>query len=307
MRIAFAGTPQAAVPTLDALVAAGHDIAVVLTREDAPVGRKRILTPSPVAERAEALEIPTVRANRIDASVTEQLLGSGAELGVVVAYGAIIPEALLNGPKHDWINLHFSQLPRWRGAAPVQQAIIAGDIESGIAVFQLETGLDTGPTYVNRAVPIEPHETAGELLSRLASAGADDVVDVVAAIEQGRAVASAQEGEATYAAKLHAGLGRIDWTISAERIDQLVRGVTPEPGAVTVHDGARIKVLRGRPEGDATPTADRIAGSVVAESGQVVVQTLRGYYLLETVQPAGKRPMAAADWFRGQRDDVVFT
>lgn len=307
MRIAFAGTPAVAVPTLDALVAAGHDVAVVLTREDAPQGRKRVMTPSVVAARAEALGIPVVRANRIDDAAAAAVLDYDIDLGVVVAYGGIIRPPLLDEPAHGWINLHFSQLPRWRGAAPVQQAIIAGDRESGVAVFQLEAGLDTGPTYVNRAVPIGAHETAGELLERLAVDGATDVVDVVADLERGTAIATPQSGEVTHAGKLHAKLGRIDWTIHAQRIDELVRGVTPEPGASTMLNGERFKVLRGRPSGDDRPaSAEHEAGAVALEGSDVRVQTLRGGYVLETVQPAGKRAMSASDWFRGQRDHVVF-
>ncbi|MFD2673861.1 methionyl-tRNA formyltransferase [Gulosibacter bifidus] len=307
MRIAFAGTPEVAVPTLDALVGAGHDVAVVLTREDAPQGRKRVMTPSAVAAKAEALGIPVVRANQIDDAVAAAVLDHNIELGVVVAYGGIIRPPLLDEPAHGWINLHFSQLPRWRGAAPVQQAIIAGDRDSGVAVFQLEAGLDTGPTYVNRAVPIGAHETAGELLERLAVDGAADVVDVVADLERGTAIATPQSGEVTHAGKLHAKLGRIDWTIHAQRIDELVRGVTPEPGASTMLNGERFKVLRGRPSSDDRPaTADHEAGAVALEGGEVRVQTLRGGYVLETVQPAGKRAMSASDWFRGQRDRVVF-
>lgn len=306
MRIAFAGTPQVAVPTLDALVTAGHDVAVVLTREDAPVGRKRVLTPSPVAQRATELEIPTVRANRITDEVANLVLDYEFDLGVVVAYGGLIRTPLLDQPKHGWINLHFSQLPRWRGAAPVQQAIIAGDTHSGVSVFQLEEGLDTGPTFINRPVEILPHETAGELLERLAEDGSNDVIQVVAAIASGTAIAIAQTGEPTHAAKLHAKLGRIDWTIAAHRIDELVRGVTPEPGASTTFAGERFKVLRGHVTGSAPATEDREAGSVFFEDGEVRVQTLAGHYVLDQVQPAGKRAMAATDWFRGQRERVIF-
>ena len=306
MRIVFAGTPQVAVPTLDALIDAGHEVAAVLTREDAPVGRKRIMTPSPVAQRAEELDIPIVRANRIDDAVTEQICAYEPQLGVVVAYGGIIPSKLLAAPAHGWINLHFSQLPRWRGAAPVQQAIIAGDDTSGIAVFQLEAGLDTGPTFVNRSVPIGAHETAGELLTRLANDGAKDVTETVSAIDAGTAVATPQSGEVTHAPKLHAKLGRIDWTIDAQRIDQLVRGVTPEPGASTTLDGQRFKVLRGHAVGDEPACAERVCGTVFEHEGEVRVQTRTGHYVLDEVQPAGKRAMNANDWFRGQRAEVVF-
>lgn len=303
MRIAFAGTPHAAVPTLEALVAAGHDVVAVLTREDAPVGRKRVLTPSPVAARAEELGLHVVRANRVTDEAATELLDRGFDLGVVVAYGGILRSPLLDTPRHGWINLHFSQLPRWRGAAPVQRAIMAGDEASGIAVFQLEAGLDTGPTFVNRSVEIGAHETAGELLERLAELGAPDVVATVAGIETGAAEATPQSGHATTAAKLTVRNGFVDWQRSAAEIDALVRGVTPEPGAASERDGQRIKLLRGAVA--ETTHAAGAPGEVSEREGRIVVATGEGSYELLEVQPAGKKPMSAADWWRGQRGAAV--
>ncbi|MFD2758906.1 methionyl-tRNA formyltransferase [Gulosibacter faecalis] len=303
MRIVFAGTPEVAVPTLEALVSAGHEIAAVLTREDAPVGRRRVLTPSPVAQRAEELGLTVVRANRITDEIAHQLLATEFELGVVVAYGGLIRTPLLDTPKYGWINLHFSQLPRWRGAAPVQRAVMAGDATSGVAVFQLEAGLDTGPTYVNRAVEIGAHETAGDLLNRLAQLGAPEVTATVASIADGSARAEPQSGEATTAPKLTNADGRVDWTETSETIDARVRGVTPEPGAATELAGQRVKLLRGRAS---EAYASGEPGTVTAVDGLVLVATGAGAYQLLEVQPAGKRPMAAADWFRGQHGEVRF-
>lgn len=303
MRIVFAGTPQAAVPTLEALVAAGHEVVAVLTREDAPVGRKRVLTPSPVAQRAAELGLDVVRANRVTDEVAAELLGREFDLGVVVAYGGILRSPLLDEPPYGWINLHFSQLPRWRGAAPVQRAIMAGDAASGIAVFQLEAGLDTGPTFVNRPVEIEQDETAGELLARLAELGAPDVVETVAAIAAGTAEARPQRGEPTTAAKLSVRDGLVDWHRGAAEIDALVRGVTPEPSAATELGGQRFKLLRGRVA--AATHAPGAPGRVSEVAGSIVVATGEGSYELIEVQPAGKNAMRAADWWRGQRGAEV--
>jgi methionyl-tRNA formyltransferase len=284
MRIVFAGTPEVAVPTLEALVSAGHEIAAVLTREDAPVGRRRVLTPSPVAQRAEELGLTVVRANRITDEIAHQLLATEFELGVVVAYGGLIRTPLLDTPKYGWINLHFSQLPRWRGAAPVQRAVMAGDATS-------------------RAVEIGAHETAGDLLNRLAQLGAPEVTATVASIADGSARAEPQSGEATTAPKLTNADGRVDWTETSETIDARVRGVTPEPGAATELAGQRVKLLRGRAS---EANASGEPGTVTAVDGLVLVATGAGAYQLLEVQPAGKRPMAAADWFRGQHGEVRF-
>lgn len=301
MRIAFAGTPEAAVPTLDGLVAAGHEIVVVITREDAPTGRKRRLTPSAVAARAAALGLPIIKTNRIDAVVTEQVLDLAPELGVVVAFGGLIREPLLTGPTHGWINLHFSLLPKWRGAAPVQRAIMSGEPNSGIAVFQLEAGLDAGPTFVNREVAIEIDETAGELLSRLAVTGVSDVLETIGAIADGSAIAKPQTGEPTHAAKLETGDGIIDWRQAAPILHAQIRGVTPDPGASTTWNGERFKIHRV----SLAEAEDLAPGEVLLRDRQVLVGCGSGALQLIEVQPAGKRAMAAADWLRGVQDDEV--
>lgn len=299
MRLVFAGTPAVAIPTLEALVAAGHEISAVITREDAPTGRRRILTPSPVAARAEELGLSVIRANRLDDGVAARVLETGPELGVVVAYGGLIREPLLHGPRHGWINLHFSRLPQWRGAAPVQRAVLNADTETGISVFELEAGLDTGPTYVNRAVPLAPFETSGAVLERLAAEGAGDVVATVAALAAGTATAVPQHGTPTHAAKLTGADGRIDWSDSLERVRARILGATPEPGATTIWRGGRLKILEIEAANEVNPGA----GEIERHDGQIVVGTADGVLGLVRVQPAGKPAMSAGDWWRGLRSE----
>jgi methionyl-tRNA formyltransferase len=300
MRLIFAGSPAAAVPSLRELIAGPHEVAAVVTREDAPIGRKRILTPTPVATAAEESGIPVIRANRL-AAVQDELLAIDADLGVVVAYGGLIREPILSAPRHGWINLHFSLLPRWRGAAPVQHALIAGDVETGAAVFQLVPELDAGPVFASERAAIGRVQTAGHLLESLSESGARLLAGVVDDITAGTAVATPQEGEVTLAPKLGLDDARLDWTQPAARIDARRRGVTPEPGATTSLDGERFKVL------DATiaHSAPRLDPGVVALRGRSVhVGTADDPLELLTVQPAGKRPMPAVDWWRGRPGDA---
>ncbi len=292
----FAGSPAAAVPSLRELVAGPHEVVAVITREDAPLGRKRVLTATPVAEAAVAAGIPVIKANRL-AAVQDELLALDAELGVVVAYGGLIREPMLSAPRHGWINLHFSLLPRWRGAAPVQHALIAGDAETGAAVFQLVPELDAGPVFATERVAVGRVQTAGHLLESLAASGAALLAGVVDAIAAGTAVAVPQEGEVTLAPKLDLGDARLDWAQPADRVDARRRGVTPEPGATTLLDGERFKVL------DATIAHDapRLDPGLVALRGRAVhVGTATDPLELLEVQPAGKRAMPALDWWRGR-------
>jgi methionyl-tRNA formyltransferase len=294
MRLVFAGTPAVAVPSLAAL-ASGHDIAAVITREDAPLGRKRVLTPSPVAAAAEERGLPVIRANRLREEVTEQVRELAPDLGVIVAYGGLVREPLLSLPRLGWINLHFSLLPRWRGAAPVQHAVIAGDRETGAAVFQLVPELDAGDVFAELRRPIGPDETAGELLEALAADGAALLADTVDRLEAGTAVATPQTGEPTLAPKLTIDDGRLDFTRAADEVYARLRGVTPEPGAHALLNGERFKILRAaRTSGEALPP-----GSVEARGRSIVVGTGTEPLELLIVQPAGKRAMPAADWWRG--------
>lgn len=302
MRIAFAGTPAVAVPTLQALVAAGHDVAVVITRPDAPLGRKRVLTPSPVADAAEALGIPVVKAARLDDEATAAIVGFGVELGVIVAYGGLVREPLLSAPTHGWINLHFSLLPLWRGAAPVQRSMMAGDAVTGIAVFQLVAALDAGDIFASHEVPVPDDATAGEFLDELAVLGAPIVASVVGDIEAGTALAVPQKGEASVAAKLEREDGRINWNQSAAAVYAQLRGVTPEPGAFTTIAGTPLKVLRAaRSDSEKRPAP----GEIYLDGKAVVIGTADVPLHLVTVQPTGKAAMPAADWWRGLRTESL--
>ena len=298
MRLVFAGTPAVAVPTLDALVSAGHEIAAVVTRPDAPLGRKRVLTPSPVAAAAERLGLPVIRAARLDDDATARIVALRAELGVIVAYGGLVREPLLSAPAHRWINLHFSLLPAWRGAAPVQRSVMAGDAVTGASVFQLVPALDAGDVFATVETPIAEGETSGELLDRLAELGAPLTADVVGAIAAGTAVAVPQQGEVSLAPKLDGQDGRIVWDRPVADVWSQIRGVTPEPGAFTLLDEARLKVHRAVPV-STMPTDPPAPGTIVSVDGLVLVGTADTPLQLLEVQPAARTAMPAADWWRG--------
>ncbi|MBT2596926.1 methionyl-tRNA formyltransferase [Arthrobacter sp. ISL-72] len=305
MRVLFAGTPAVAVPSLDALVQAGFDVVAVLTRPDAPIGRKRVLTPSPVAARATDLGIDVIHAAKVDADVTATIAALAPDIAAIVAYGGLIPRAALDVPRHGWINLHFSLLPAWRGAAPVQRAVIAGDDITGAVTFLLEEGLDTGPVFGTLTESVRPDDTSGALLERLSHSGAVLLSQTLSAIESGRAAAVPQSGEVSLAPKLGIDDGRIDWREPALAVGRRARGVTPEPGAWTTLDGQRVKlepvVLRN--DGPALQP-----GRVLLHGKSVLVGTGSHPVELTRIQPSGKKMMAAADWARGQAalEGVVF-
>jgi methionyl-tRNA formyltransferase len=303
LRIVFAGSPAAAVPSLRALLASPHDVVAVVTREDSPQGRKRVLTPTPVAKVAEQAGIPVVKANRLG-PVTDELMALGTDLGVVVAYGGLIREPLLSAPRLGWINLHFSVLPRWRGAAPVQRAIMAGDQETGAAVFQLVPELDAGPVFAVERHPIGRNQSAAHLLESLADSGAGVLTRVVDELAAGTAVATPQSGDPTLAPKLTLEDGRIDWEQDAAEVDALIRGVTPEPGAFTSVDGERLKVHEAAIAHDVAAIPP---GRIEGRGGRVLAGTSGVPLELLRVQPAGKREMAAADWWRGRDGEPVVT
>ncbi|MEI5582931.1 MULTISPECIES: methionyl-tRNA formyltransferase [unclassified Agromyces] len=298
LRIVFAGTPAAAVPSLERLAASRHEVVGVVTRPPAPLGRKRVLTPSPVSSAAERLGVPVVDASRLDDDATARIAALRPDLGVIVAYGGLVREPLLSTPRHGWINLHFSALPAWRGAAPVQRALIAGDAELGASVFRLVPELDAGDVFATRTRPVEPGETAGAALESLAASGADLVAEVVDAIADGTAVATPQQGEPTFAPKLTIDDGRLDWRRTTAEVDARYRGVTPEPGAHTEVDGVRVKVLEAGPAASGDwPEPE--PGEVRGDRRRVIVGTADGALELRRVQPAGRTAMAAADWWRG--------
>jgi methionyl-tRNA formyltransferase len=297
LEIVFAGSPAAAVPSLQALTASRHEILAVLTREDSPQGRKRVLTQTPVANAADQLVLPTIKANRLAGAATEQLVELQPDLGVIVAYGGLVREPLLSAPRLGWINLHFSLLPRWRGAAPVQRAIIAGDEVTGASVFQLVPELDAGDVFGHLTQSIGARETSGHLLDSLALSGAELLVRVVDAIADGSARAIPQVGDVTLAPKLTIDDGHIDFTAHASTVDSLIRGVTPEPGAFTMIDGQRVKVLEAVIARD---TAALAPGTIALQDGRVLAGTATDPMKLLVVQPAGKTAMTAADWWRGR-------
>lgn len=297
MRVVFAGSPAAAVPSLRRLADGPHEIVAVITREDSPQGRRGVLTPTPVAVVAEELGLPVIRANRLAGAATEQVEELAPDLGVIVAYGGLVREPLLSAPRLGWINLHFSLLPRWRGAAPVQRAIIAGDDVTGATVFQLVPELDAGDIYGRLTESIGAVQTAGNLLDSLSDSGAELLARVVDALADGSARAEAQQGDVTLAPKLSLADGEIDFGQPAEVVSALIRGVTPEPGAFTTIDGARLKVL------DATIARDlpRLAPGALALSGKaVIVGTATDPIQLVSVHPAGRKAMDAGSWWRGR-------
>ncbi|WP_105030115.1 methionyl-tRNA formyltransferase [Arthrobacter ruber] len=315
MRVLFAGTPEVAIPSLRALVDAGFDVAAVLTRVDAPVGRKRVLTPSPVAVAAEALGLPVLKANRFTTELIGALAALDLDAAAIVAYGGIVPPAGLAVPRHGWINLHFSVLPAWRGAAPVQHAVLAGDAITGATTFRLEEGLDTGPVFGVMTETLEPSATSGEVLERLASSGAVLLVQTLAGIDAGQVTATPQAGEPSLAPKLSIDHARIRWSDPAPAVRRRVNAVTPEPGAWSLLDGQRLKLGPVRPAsvghgasadvavpGVLAPGAVRLAGR------EVLVGTGTDPLALGEVQPAGKKMMNALDWARGAiaRGELVF-
>ena len=297
LNIVFAGSPAAAVPSLQALAASRHRIRSVLTRTDSEQGRRRTLTPTAVGTAADALDLPVIKANRLAGAATEQIAALAPDLGVIVAYGGLVREPLLSAPRHGWINLHFSLLPRWRGAAPVQHAVIAGDAVTGAAVFQLVPELDAGDVFATLTRPIGGNETAGHLLGALAVDGAGLLARVVDSIADGTATATPQSGDVTIAPKLTIEDARIDWSADATAVHDRIRGVSPEPGAFTFVDGDRLKVH------DAVIARDQPAvppGHIVGVGPHVLVGTASDPIELLSVQPAGRKAMRAADWWRGR-------
>ncbi|MEO6142430.1 MAG: methionyl-tRNA formyltransferase [Dermatophilaceae bacterium] len=314
MRLVFAGTPEVAIPSLDALSSSSHDVVAVLTRPDAPSGRGRSLVVSPVKERALKLGIEVLTPGRPgDPTFGARLRELAPDVCPVVAYGALIPLTALTIPTHGWINLHFSLLPAWRGAAPVQHAIMAGDEVTGATTFLIEQGLDTGPTFGLMTEVIKPDDTAGDLLIRLAQAGAGLLLATLDALEAGDLHAVSQPSDGvSLAPKITVQDARISWGTPALAIDRHIRGCTPAPGAWTTFRGERLKLRPVTPEPfdpnhpDRQGTADSLPqapGEIVATKRAVRVGTASGTVRLGMVQPHGKKPMAAEDWARGVRVD----
>ncbi|MBL3700134.1 methionyl-tRNA formyltransferase [Leucobacter luti] len=311
MRIVFAGTPEFAVPSLRALVAAGHEVIGVITREDAPLGRKRVLTPSPVAAAAEQLGLPVLRANRLDAAATEWVAERAPELGVIVAYGGLVREPLLSLPAHGWINLHFSELPRWRGAAPVQRALEAGEQQLGVTVFRLVPALDAGDVLTRDAREFAPGTPAGAALTDLAEFGTAAVLEAVELLARDPGAGDPQTGAESYAHKLSREDGRLDLSLDARTVLARWAGMTPEPGAYVLHEDQPLKLIELAPVPDeVAATAHDAAGATapgtaLLVAGTAVLTTGDGLLALRRVQPAGKPAMDAAAWLRGRDGRAV--
>lgn len=298
MRVVFAGTPAVALPALEAVSASRHELVAVVSRPDAPVGRSSRPVPSPVAAWALERGVELLRPARPgEPEFAARLSDLGPDVCPVVAYGALVPEPVLAIPRHGWVNVHFSLLPAYRGAAPVQRAILAGEEVTGISVFRLVRELDAGPVFVAEASPLGAGETSGDVLARLAERGAELLVDVLNGIEDGTAAAVEQpESGASLAPKLTVGDARIDWTAPATGVANLVRACNPNPMAWTTWQGERLKILTAEPE----PAEEALApGRLRVERRRVLVGTGEGAVALGFVQPAGRRAMPAADWGRG--------
>lgn len=301
LRVVFAGTPEVAVPALDAIAASEHELVGVVTRPDAPAGRGRRLTPSPVALRAEELGVPVLKPDHPrDPDFQDQLKALDPDCCPVVAYGALLPQSALDIPRHGWVNLHFSVLPAWRGAAPVQHAIWAGDEVTGATTFRIVKELDAGPTFGVMTERVRPTDTAGDLLARLAEGGAGLLVATLDGIADGSLVAREQPADGmSLAPKITVEDARVDWSQPAVAVDRRIRACTPGPGAWTTLDGERVKLgpVQLVPE---APEGLR-PGAIVAGKNQVLVGTGTVPVRLGEVKAFGKRQMAAADWARGVR------
>lgn len=301
MRLLFAGTPAVAVPVLEALLDSEHEVVAVLTRPDAASGRGRTVSASPVKERAleAGIEVLTPTSLRA-AEVRERLVALDLDCAPVVAYGALIPADLLDVPRFGWVNLHFSVLPAWRGAAPVQHAVIAGDEVTGATTFRIEKGLDTGPVFGMLTELIRPRDTTGDLLARLSTAGAGLMVATLDAIADGSAQPVPQTSDGlSFAPRLEVEDARVRWSHPAYAVDRRVRGCTPNPGAwTTTPDGARLKLAPVLPRPDVT---DLAPGEIRVTKEAVLVGTGSHAVELTEVAPAGRRLMAATAWARGAR------
>jgi methionyl-tRNA formyltransferase len=311
MRLVFAGTPAAAVPSLDALLKSRHEVAAVITRPDAPAGRGRLVGPSPVAERAAEVGLETLKpATPREEGFLNRLRALAPECCPVTAYGALIPRAALEIPVHGWVNLHFSLLPAWRGAAPVPHAIAHGDDITGATTFRLVADLDAGPVYGVVTEPIGEQDTAGDLLARIAESGASLLVATLDGIESGQLEPRPQPADGvSYAPKLTPPDARVRWDVPAQVVSRQIRACTPAPGAWAMLGDTRLKLWPVRPRepsgaGGSGPAAPAVPGSLApgelwAGRAGVFAGTATSPVELGDVQPPSKRRMAAAEWARG--------
>lgn len=291
MRIVFMGTPVFSVAALKALVGAGHEIVCAYTQPPRPAGRGKKEQPSPVQARAEALGIPVRHPISLKtAEAQAEFAALGADVAVVVAYGLILPQAILDAPRHGCLNIHASRLPRWRGAAPIHRAIMAGDAETGVCIMQMEAGLDTGPVLLRKVTAIGAEETTGELHDRLAAIGAEAIVEALARLRELTPEVQPEEG-VTYAAKIDKAEARIDWARPAAEVARLICGLSPFPGAWCDVVGGRVKFHGARVVAGKGAPGEVISGFTVA-CGEGAVEITR-------VQREGKKAMAADEVLRG--------
>jgi methionyl-tRNA formyltransferase len=300
MRIAFFGSPDFALPSLDGLVAAGHEVALVVSQPAKPVGRSAALLDPPVARRAKELGLPVFQPPALrDETAVARLADVGADLFVVVAYGKILAQRVLDLPRLGCVNVHGSVLPRWRGASPVQAALLAGDAESGVSIMRMEAGMDTGPVYAVTRSPLAAEEDAGSLSSRLAREGAELLVATLPSIESGTAVAVPQEDSlATLCPKIRREDGQADFSRSAEELVNRLRAFTPWPGLFAFRGGKRVKLLVARA---AAGRAGAAPGEVLSAGEEVVVACGTGALALARLQAEGRKPLDAATFVRGER------
>lgn len=310
MRVVFAGTPEFAVPSLEA-VSRAHDVVGVITRHDAPLGRKRTLTPSPVAAKADELGFHLLKANTLGDQETSWAAEFRPDIGVIVAYGGLVREPLLSLPRLGWINLHFSDLPRWRGAAPVQRALMAGEQRLGVTVFRLAPALDAGAVLTRDYREFEPGTSAGSALTTLAEFGTTALLDAIDLLAVNPDAGEPQQGEPTYAHKLSRDDGKLDLSLSASAVLAHWAGVTPEPGAFVECDGQPLKLLEvgAGLDGSRDAAVGQVAsvGQATLVSGRALLQLSGGSLELLRVQPSGKQGMRAADWLRGRGGSAQLT
>ncbi|MBT0959502.1 methionyl-tRNA formyltransferase [Alphaproteobacteria bacterium KMM 3653] len=291
MKVVFMGTPAFSVGPLEALVEAGHEVVCVYSQPPRPAGRGKKDRPSPVQARAEELGLPVRHPVSLKkAEAQAEFAALGADVAVVVAYGLILPQAVLDAPEHGCLNIHASLLPRWRGAAPIHRAIMAGDAETGVGIMQMEAGLDTGPVLLEGRTPISGEDTTRDLEGRLSALGAELIVQALESL--GGLTARVQpEAGVTYAHKIDKAEARIDWSAAAQDVDRLIRGLSPFPGAWCEVNGERIKLLRSRLAEGAGAPGQVLSGFTIA-CGSGAVEVLQA-------QRPGKKPMAAQDVLRG--------
>jgi methionyl-tRNA formyltransferase len=293
MRVIFMGTPDFAVPTLEAVVAAGHEVVLVVAQPDRPAGRGNKLRPPPVAVRAAELGLPLAQPRALRSGpFPERYVGLQADVGLVLAYGRILPERLLHAPRHGCVNVHGSLLPRWRGAAPIQAALLAGDEVTGVCTQRMEPSLDTGPVYVSKALRIDPRETAGTLHDKLMVLSAEVAVETLAGLDTLEPVPQ-DESAVTWCGKIDKGMGELDWSERAEALDRRVRAMTPWPGGWVPWDGGPLKIKEARPaEGTGEP-------GTVLSTRPLVIACGTGALELVTVQAPGRKAVGGPDFANG--------